>query len=129
MIDKISGYLSLFYTFISFPAMISDMNFLDYNNMTLDEISIALKLDDEERTLMESIENDEWVSVPNVKEKIKRYQEIARAQIARQKIEVNLSMQDTNKIYDLAEQLGMSVSAVVQEVMHKYLGGEFIEKT
>jgi hypothetical protein len=54
---------------------------------------------------------------------------MAKEQIARQKIEVNLSLQDTGKIHDLAGQLGMSVSAVVQEVMHKYLGGEFIEKT
>jgi hypothetical protein len=81
------------------------MNTPDFENITLDEIAVALKLDEEERALMKSIENDEWVSVPNVEEKIKRYQEIARAQIARQKIEFNLSMQDTNKIYDLAEQL------------------------
>jgi predicted DNA binding CopG/RHH family protein len=103
------------------------MNNLDFDNMTIDQLTVALDLDEEERELLESIENDEWVSVPNVEEEMKRYQEIARAQIARQKIEVNLSMQDTNKIYDLAEQLGISVSAVVQEVMHKYLEGELIE--
>jgi hypothetical protein len=62
-----------------------------------------------------------------VEEEMKRYQEMARAQIARQKIEVNLSLQDTGKIHNLAEQLGISVAAVVQEVMHKYLGGELIE--
>jgi hypothetical protein len=60
---------------------------------------------------------------------MERYQEIARVKIAKQKIKVNLSLQDTGKIHDLAGQLGISVSAVVQEVMHKYLGGEFIEKT
>ncbi len=49
--------------------------------------------------------------------------------IARQKIKVNLFMQDTHKIYDLAEQLRMSVSAVVQEVMHKYSGGDLVKKT
>lgn len=103
------------------------MQHFDYDNMTLDEISVALKLDEEEKALMESIESGEWVSVPNVEEEMKRYQEMARAQIARQKIEVNLSLQDTGKIHNLAEQLGISVSAVVQEVMHKYLGGELIE--
>jgi|688.fasta_scaffold279639_1 predicted DNA binding CopG/RHH family protein len=103
------------------------MQHFDYDNMTLDEISVALKLDEEEKALMESIESGEWVSVPNVEEEMKRYQEMARAQIARQKIEVNLSLQDTGKIHNLAEQLGISVAAVVQEVMHKYLGGELIE--
>ena len=104
------------------------MNTLDYDNMILDEIAVALKLDDEERELMESIENDEWVSVPNVEEEMKRYQKIARAQIARQKIEVNLSMQDTNKIYDLAEQFQKPVANLAQEIIHRYLGGELIEK-
>ena len=104
------------------------MHTLNFDNMTIDEIGVALKLNDEERELMERIENDVWVSVSNVEEKIKRNKEIARAQIARQKIEVNLSMQDTNKIYDLAEQLQKPVSNLAQEIIHRYLGGELIEK-
>ena len=59
------------------------MNNLDFDNMTIDQFTVALDLDEEERELLESIEN--------------------------------------------AEQLGISVSAVVQEVMHKYLRGELIE--
>jgi predicted DNA binding CopG/RHH family protein len=97
--------------------------------MTLNKIVSALKLDEEERALLESIESGEWVSVPNIEQEIQRLQAMAREQIARQKIEVHLSLQDTGKIHNLAEQLGISVSAVVQEVMHKYLGGELIEKT
>jgi hypothetical protein len=60
--------------------------------MTFDEVAVALHLDDEERALMESIENDQWFGITNIKEEIKRYQDIARAQIARQKIEINLSL-------------------------------------
>ena len=103
------------------------MNNLDFDNMTIDQLTVALDLDEEERELLESIENDEWVSIPNEKEEISRLRQMAIADRSRQKIEVNLSMQDTNEIYDLAEQLGISVSAVVQEVMHKYLEGELIE--
>lgn len=103
------------------------MNNLDFDNMTIDQLTVALDLDEEERELLESIENDEWVSIPNEKEEITRLRQMAIADRSRQKIEVNLSMQDTNEIYDLAEQLGISVSAVVQEVMHKYLEGEVIE--
>ena len=103
------------------------LNNLDFDNMTIDQLTVALDLDEEERELLESIENDEWVSIPNEKEEITRLRQMAIADRSRQKIEVNLSMQDTNEIYDLAEQLGISVSAVVQEVMHKYLEGELIE--
>ena len=103
------------------------MNNLDFDNMTIDQLTVALDLDEEERELLESIENDEWVSISNEKEEISRLRQMAIADRSTQKIEVNLSMQDTNEIYDLAEQLGISVSAVVQEVMHKYLEGELIE--
>jgi hypothetical protein len=102
---------------------------VDYDSMTDEEFVAALKLDEEELALLESIESGGWVSVPNVEQKIQRLQVMAREQIARQKIEVKMSMQDSNQLYDLAEQLGMSVSAVVQDVMHKYLGGDLVEKT
>ena len=45
------------------------MNSLDYDSMTDEEFVAALKLDEEERVLLESIENDEWVGTPNVEEK------------------------------------------------------------
>jgi len=105
------------------------MQRLDYDNMNPDEIAVTVHLDDGEKSLMDSIKNDEWVSIPNEKEEIARLRQMAIADRSRQKIEINLSLQDTNRIYDLAGHLGMSVSAVVQEVMHKYLGGELIEKT
>ncbi|MEB3310962.1 MAG: hypothetical protein VKJ02_12075 [Snowella sp.] len=54
---------------------------------------------------------------------------MAIADRSRQKIEVNLSIQDTNKIYDLAEHFQKPVSNLAQEIIHKYLGGELIEKT
>jgi predicted DNA binding CopG/RHH family protein len=105
------------------------MNNLDFDNMTIDQLTVALDLDEEERELLASIENDEWVSIPNEKEEIFRLRQMAIADRSRQKIEVNLSLQDTNEIYNLAEQLGISVSTIVQEIMHKYLRGELIEKT
>ena len=105
------------------------MNNFDLDNMTINQLTVALDLDEEERELLESIENDEWVSIPNEKEEIIRLRQMAIADRSRQRIEVNLSMQDTNEIYNLAGQLGISVSAVVQEVMHRYLVGELIEKT
>jgi predicted DNA binding CopG/RHH family protein len=103
------------------------MNNLDFDNMTIDQLTVALDLDEEERELLESIENDEWVKISNEKEEITRLRQMAITDRSTQKIEVNLSMQDTTEIYDLAEQLGISVSAVVQEVMHKYLEGKLIE--
>ncbi len=78
---------------------------------------------------MTSIENDDWVSVANVDQEIQRFQAIAIEQVARQKIEFQISGQDADRIYGLANQLGKSVSSFAQEIIHKYLHGELIEKT
>ena len=105
------------------------MNSLNFDNMNIDELTISLQLDQEERDLLESIENDEWVSILDEKEEMKRLQETAKSQMARQKIEVQMSIQDTDKINGLANQLGKSVSSFAQDILHKYLKGELVEKT
>ncbi|WP_271252746.1 hypothetical protein [Pseudanabaena sp. Chao 1811] len=105
------------------------MTNLNFDNMNIDELTISLQLDQEEQALLESIENDEWVSIPNEKEEMKHFQEMAISQMSRQKIEVQMSIQDTDKIYGLANQLGKSVSSFAQDILHKYLKGELVEKT
>lgn len=85
-------------------------------------------LDIEEQELLESIENDEWVSISNKQEELSRFQNMAKQQILKQKIELQMSTQDSDKIYSLANQLGISVSSFVQDIVHRYLQGELVEK-
>jgi len=40
-----------------------------------------------------------------------------------------MSTQDADKIYSLANQLGISVSNFVQDIVHRYLQGELVEKS
>ena len=49
-------------------------------------------------------------------------------QINKQKIEVTLSVEDSQKIQTLSKQLGQSISKLSQEILHKYLKGELIER-
>ncbi len=95
-------------------------------NLTTDVIN--LNLDQEEQNLLESIENDDWVSIPNVQSEIQRFQEIAKQQIEMQKLELQISKQDSDKIYNLANRLGLSVTNFAQDIIHKYLQGELVEK-
>ena len=95
-------------------------------NLTADIIN--LNLDREEQNLLESIENDDWVSIPNVKSEIQRFQEIAKQQIEMQKLELQISKQDSDRIYNLANRLGLSVTNFAQDIIHKYLQGELVEK-
>ena len=89
---------------------------------------INLNLEQEEQNLLESIENDDWMSIPNVKSEIQRFQEIAKQQVEMQKLELQISKQDSDRIYNLANRLGLSVTNFAQDIIHKYLQGELVEK-
>ncbi len=95
-------------------------------NLTADVIN--LNLDQEEQNLLESIENDDWVSIPKVKSEIQKFQEIAKQQVEMQKLELQISKQDSDRIYNLANRLGLSVTNFAQDIIHKYLQGELVEK-
>ncbi len=95
-------------------------------NITQDIID--LNLDQEEQDLLKSIENDAWVSIPNVQFEIQRFQEIAKQQVSIQRLELQISTQDFDRMYSLANQLGLSVSSFAQNIIHKYLQGELVEK-
>lgn len=85
-------------------------------------------LNPEEKEILESVEKEEWESVKNVSQEIKRYQNYASHQINQQKIEVTLSVEDSQKIQELSEKLGQSITKLSQEILHKYLQGELIER-
>ena len=57
-------------------------------------------LNSEEKEILESVEKEEWKSVENLSQEIKRYQTYASHQINQQKIEVNLSVEDSQKFQD-----------------------------
>jgi predicted DNA binding CopG/RHH family protein len=105
------------------------MQNLDFDSMTTEKINSVMNLDKDEQELLDSIENDDWVSVPDSKLEIKRFQDIAKRQISMQKIELQVSIQDSDKIYNLANQLGLSVSNFAESIIHKYLKGELVEKS
>ena len=85
-------------------------------------------LNPEEKELLQSVEKEEWDSIENISQEIKRYQTYASYQINQQKIEVTLSVEDSQKIQKLSHKFGQSIANLSQEILHKYLQGELIEK-
>ncbi|AFZ49424.1 hypothetical protein Dacsa_0657 [Dactylococcopsis salina PCC 8305] len=63
-------------------------------------LNIMNGLNSEEKEILESVEKEEWKSVENLSQEIKRYQTYASHQINQQKIEVNLSVEDSQKFQD-----------------------------
>lgn len=65
-------------------------------------------LDEDEQELLNSIENDDWGSIPDSKLEIQRFQEIAKHQVSMQKIELQVSLKESGKISSLVNQIGLS---------------------
>ena len=77
-------------------------------------------LDTEELDLLESVENDEWQSIPNLAIELQRYQGYAHSQ-ALAAIRIELPIDDLRSLQNLAQQTGTSVSLLVAGVIHRYV--------
>ena len=75
---------------------------LDFDSMITEKVNAVMNLDKDEQELLDSIESDDWVSIPDSKLEIERFQEIAKNQVSMQKIELQVSLQDSDTIYNLA---------------------------
>ena len=58
------------------------MQNLDFDSMTTEKINSVMNLDKYEQELLDSIENDDWVSIPDSKLEIQRFQDIAKPQVS-----------------------------------------------
>jgi predicted DNA binding CopG/RHH family protein len=84
--------------------------------------------DKEEQKLMESIENEEWVSVDNLDEEIKKAREAARATfIKSERMNIRISPKDLNGLKIKAMEEGMPYQTLVSSIIHKYLSGRLTE--
>jgi predicted DNA binding CopG/RHH family protein len=87
------------------------------------------KLSKEEKELLDSYENDEWVSV-KTQETVEKYQAIARATLKKDKrINIRISERDLELIRERAMIEGIPYQTLITSVLHKYVTGRFSEKT
>lgn len=81
-------------------------------------------IDQEEKDLLESIENDEWVPVKNFK-KIKEQAIIAARNTLKKdkRINLRLTQKDYNQIQVKAIEEGVPYQTLISSIVHKYLNG------
>jgi len=88
-----------------------------------------LKLTKEEKNILDSFENDEWVSVPNVNEEIKKLQQVAANTLKKDKrINIRMTSKDLNDIKAKAIEEGLPYQTFITSILHKYISGKIIEK-
>jgi predicted DNA binding CopG/RHH family protein len=90
----------------------------------------SYKLDIEEQELLDSLENDEWKSIANVKNEIKLHKKIAQNTLRKDKrINIRLSTNDLEALKTNAVELGLPYQTLVSSILHQYASGRLIQQT
>jgi len=86
------------------------------------------KLNKEEKEILESYENDEWVSVSKP-ESIAKYKAAAKATFRKNKrVNIRISELDLELLQERALIEGLPYQTLMSSVLHKYVTGRFSEK-
>ena len=80
------------------------------------------------KSLLKSIENDEWISLKNKNTIIKRLKDTARNTILKdQRMNVRISRRDLVNLKAKALEEGIPYQTLVTSIIHKYINGNFRE--
>jgi len=89
---------------------------------------MSIKLSKEEKDILESYENDEWVSVSKPSD-IARYKVAAKATFKKDKrVNIRISELDLELLQERALIEGLPYQTLMSSVLHKYVTGRFAEK-
>ena len=87
------------------------------------------QLDKEEREILESYENDEWVSVSNGSD-ISKYKAAAKNTFKKDKrVNIRISKMDLELIQEKALIEGLPYQTLMSSVLHKYVTGRLKDKS
>lgn len=82
----------------------------------------ALKLDPDEKQLLEELERDEWVSTLSSSKDLKTFQEAARSTLKKDKrVNIRISKRDLASIQKIALEEGIPYQTLISSVLHKYV--------
>ena len=88
-----------------------------------------LKLDNEEKDLLDSYERGEWKSVKNLKEEIKKHRGYARQTLKKDKrVNIRISSMVLDELQTRAVEDGMPYQTLISSILHRFVTGRLIEK-
>ena len=88
-----------------------------------------IKLDPEEKDILESFEKGNWVSVPDAESEIKKHQQYAKNTLKKDKrINIRISSKDLKALKLIAIEDGLPYQTLISSILHRYVSGRFEEK-
>ena len=87
-----------------------------------------MKLDANEKEIVESVERGEWRSVKGVKRERSRYARYARATFRKdRRLNIRISSKDLEAIQKRALEEGLPYQTLIASLLHKYASGRLKE--
>ena len=89
-----------------------------------------MKMTQEEKDILDSVERGEWKTIPNFKREAHRFQSIARATLRKDK-RVNIRMTERDMIHfqKKAVEEGLPYQTLISSILHKYINGNLTERS
>jgi len=85
------------------------------------------KLSKEEKELMASVENDEWVEIENFPEEKLNYEQYAATTLDKYKeINITIPERDLREIQRISIEEGLTYQTLIASIVHKYLTGKLV---
>ncbi|MDY6825211.1 MAG: antitoxin [Thermodesulfobacteriota bacterium] len=86
------------------------------------------ELNNYEKEILDSYENDEWESIKNLEQKKKEYAQIAKNTFLKNKrINIRISEKDFIDIKTKSLEEGVPYQTLISSIIHKYVSGKLIE--
>ena len=88
-----------------------------------------IKLDKQERDILDSFERGEWKSVKNLKKEIEKHRAYARQTLKKDKrVNIRISSMVLDEIQTRAVEDGMPYQTLISSILHRFVTGRLIEK-
>jgi len=87
------------------------------------------KVNNEEKDILNSYEQDQWKPAKNRKREIKKLQQYARNTLQKDKrINIRMSSTDLDRVRVIATQQGIPYQTLISSIIHKYVSGYLKER-
>ncbi len=87
------------------------------------------KVNNEEKDILDSYEQDQWRPVKDRKREIKKLQQYARNTLQKDKrINIRMSSKDLDRVRVIATQQGIPYQTLISSIIHKYVSGYLKER-
>lgn len=88
-----------------------------------------IKLDAEEKELLDSYEADEWKPVGDLDKAVKTYSQYAEATFKKdRRVNIRISNKDLEAIQKRALEDGLPYQTLIASVLHKFVNGRLVDR-